>query len=256
MDNPPWSNRVVERFCSQIKKAVEKHDLPLPIIDEHCIIQSELGAGEYGAVVSTNKSDCVLKITSDETEAHFVATIMGWKKKFPGLVKYTAAFAVPATHKGNNVFLIWREKVEKVGLPETFSAEQKDLYAFTKSLIRAYKESDAAFRIATRELDIRQDESYWDWLDERVEMFDRGSPTRPLAARLLSFRAECAKMAETKSGELVGNAMGQLLHDGIILCDIHANNVGLCDRGWVITDPGHALVLKRSLVDVNLPLLK
>jgi hypothetical protein len=52
-------------------------------------------------------------------------------------------------------------------------------------------------------------------------------------------------------GSLVGKALGDLMHDGILLCDVHQDNVGYAQRGKkreiVITDPGYSTALYRAL---------
>ncbi len=46
---------------------------------------------------------------------------------------------------------------------------------------------------------------------------------------------------------------------GLMLCDVHTNNVGVVERNgekkFVISDVGHSLILQRALQNVNIPII-
>jgi hypothetical protein len=62
-------------------------------------------------------------------------------------------------------------------------------------------------------------------------------------------------MQNTDGSDLIGSALRYYLEQGLLLADVHANNVGKVERtsGWVITDPGHAVPLEQRWAVVNVP---
>jgi hypothetical protein len=60
----------------------------------------------------------------------------------------------------------------------------------------------------------------------------------------------------------VGRALDYCLDRGVLLCDVHGNNVGKIecdpeeypgDLSWGITDPGHAVFLTRQWAELTVP---
>ncbi len=274
--NPEWSSVIVHRFCDPLKRAARKHNLPVPILDENCEIESrsELGEGVYGVVWTTESADCVFKLSTDASEAHFIQTAIDLRKKGvadpPGIVDYRAVFMLPAEHDGLDVFAIWREQATHVGLPCEIKKSDKEMYAFATLLDKFYRASDLAFALAFSEQKNYPEgiAKYFDWVDERVALandiidgkkVEYESTFAKALAKCYSLAIEIEESGE--SGKYVGNALRTYFEHGMLLCDVHANNVGWVDRGKckeiiVVTDPGHAMTLDRSLQDVEIPLLK
>jgi hypothetical protein len=75
------------------------------------------------------------------------------------------------------------------------------------------------------------------------------------------LRVITEEMGSTAPGYLVGEALGELLDQGILLADVHRNNIGEVDlpdfSKWefVITDPGHMVALDPKWLEVNVPQL-
>jgi hypothetical protein len=70
----------------------------------------------------------------------------------------------------------------------------------------------------------------------------------------------CKIVAQEMIGEdvgyLIGEALFEFINEGLLLADVHANNVGMVLRGqqnpvWIITDPGHLVPLRAKWLDVE-----
>jgi len=83
----------------------------------------------------------------------------------------------------------------------------------------------------------------------------KGAYRVALALRLCDVVAEL--MQNTDGSDLIGSTLRYYLGEGILLADVHANNVGKVERtsGWVITDPGHAVGLEERWRNVKVPVL-
>lgn len=274
--NPDWSDDIIHDFCTPLKRAARSHSLPIPILNDQCEIESrsELGEGAYGVVWTTEAADCVFKLSTDATEAHFIQTAINLRKKGladpPGIVDYRAIFSLPVKHEGYPVFAIWREQATHVGLPCSIAKSDHSMQKFVSLIQKFYTVSDAAFALAYAE----QAESsegmnrYYDWVEERVDIANeiidgKISTHSSLFAKAL---AKCYRLAieienSGEDGHYVGNALRTYFEHGILLCDVHGDNLGIVDRSackslWCLTDPGHSLTLDRRMVDVEIPMLK
>lgn len=127
--NPPWANKILSAHWGAIRGAAAHLKLPLPkYLDVSTSVSrapkilpsDELGCAHYGCVWRSEQEGVAVKLTTDETEAHFVAAAMALTEKGvspEGIVKYFAIRAVPgAQHLGRPVFMIWREEAIEVGL--------------------------------------------------------------------------------------------------------------------------------------------
>ncbi len=274
--NPDWSDAIIKDYCAPLKRAARRFELPVPILNDRCEIEarSELGEGAYGVVWTTESADCAFKLSTDATEAHFIQTAIDLRKKGladpPGIVDYRAIFSLPVKHDGYQVFAIWREQATHVGLPCEIAKSNRSMLRFVDLIQEFYTVSDAAFALAFAEQDHSYEgmARYYDWVDERVEIanaiIDKKISTHSsLFAKAL---AKCYRLAidieeSGEDGRYVGNALRTYFEHGILLCDIHGDNLGTVDRAkckqqWVVTDPGHALTLSRSMIDVDIPMLK
>jgi len=76
-------------------------------------------------------------------------------------------------------------------------------------------------------------------------------PVLKLAVLLRACEMTAQLMGSEPEGYLIGEALESLLDEGILLADVHAGNIGRVDRpdhagAIVITDPGHAVFLRRE----------
>lgn len=279
--NPAWAEDVIQRYCNQIGRVARKHNLPLPLFDGPCEIdpRSELGEGVYGVVYETDSLDCVFKLTTDSSEAHFIATAIKLRKERgvdpAGIVDYRAVFALPEKHDGSEIFITWREKAVSVGLPENVAKSDHSMIKFIEAMAAFYEASEGdpnrhdpgAFWLAVEQQENTSEKEYWHWLKERValanKMIDgKGLLSKSEMANRLFFAYVAAEVMEESGvdGKHVGHALRTYFENGVLISDLHANNVGLVERHgkrkWVLTDCGHCLIIDEMLRDVGIPMLK
>ncbi len=271
--NPEWTADLVEQYCESIRAAAQKNNLPIPLLKDRCETYKELGSGAYSVVFNTDSPDCAFKIGTDSSEFHFAQTAINWRKTKnfdpEGMIDFRAVFSLPEQHDGLDVFIGWREKAISVGLPETIAKSDKSMIQFVTNLGKFYDAADAAFFLAHNELVASDGDMnhYWQWMDQRVglanEMIDGNVAGGESDFADLLFKAyvACEEMEKSSDGKYIGSALREFFERGILIADIHANNVGIVDRGkcgqtWIISDPGHAAVLRKDLAKVEIRALE
>lgn len=139
--NPPWADKIIGSHWDSVSAGAKRLKLPMPKSEiskkKHKPVD-ELGCAHYGCVWRSEQSGIVVKLTTDQTEAHTIASMLYLKEKNgfdpEGIVKYYAVFALPEQHRGRPVFVLWREEADKVGLP--FDSRDPELRDFGKYLSR------------------------------------------------------------------------------------------------------------------------
>ncbi len=297
--NPPWATKLVKQYCDKIRSAADRLGLPMPAMDGKCQIDEELGTGHYGAVYQTKShladgTPVVFKVTSDESEAHFVATALKLAAdrniEPEGLVKYYAIFALPDSHRGRDTYILWREEAHQIGIP--LYQRTYDIAEFDKYLMRFKHLAHEAKFIADKRAK-KDPGTYWAWMGDQLSLADnmiaeygehwgeeksvaQGWGMREdkvLNALMLRHKGKPDRFAwlvgccdqvslemvnSNNAATEVGGALRTYLEEGILLADVHASNVGLVDRfnySYVITDPGHAVILKQALSATEIPTL-
>jgi hypothetical protein len=116
--NPPWADKAIKQYCELLEGYAAERGLPMPLLDR-CVPVDELGCGHYGCVYSTVDPEVVFKITSDETEAHFIGCYLQLRDKIGknfGIVDYKTVVRLSGlTHQRRNLYGIWRESAYYVG---------------------------------------------------------------------------------------------------------------------------------------------
>lgn len=267
IENPPWADRALKLNWD----AVEAAGLPLPVRSSQKWKFEELGCGHYGCVMETSDPTIVFKLTSDPTEAEFIqlAKPLGWPN---GIVRYYAIMPLDFTFRRRTVYAIWREAAFDVGgLQPRYGFDRQDYELrsrqdFTHNLT-AFKENAARFRDQLKRS--KKPDALWaeakrleQWAWNNVGLEDaqgawgfRYINNQRGAYRLAASYRACAVIAETMEhtylSDLVGGAFSFYMDNGFLLADVHAGNVGRVNREdydpgegpWVITDPGHVVVL-------------
>lgn len=278
-ESPPFpvdaAAAIAKKLCAEIIATAKKHNLPVPDFESECQLGEVLGCGTYGCALETADDDCVFKLTTDSTEAHFAAVAIKLRQEKvdpAGMVDLRAVFATGLQYEGYNVFVIWRERAVEVGLG---SAIARDFNACNMDKFRAMVDNlwdtgNKLFQIAVTE-QVKRGAStagYWTWMRERVDVAAallRGETVTGNSqfAYLLAKCAAISQEIERASGEsrAVGHALVSYLENGIVLTDIHQDNIGVVERKakcpkWVVVDPGHALVVKEEYSRITIPLLK
>jgi hypothetical protein len=250
-------------------------DPPRPFVEVKVFkkpVIEEYGCGSYGCVAPTHKQGLVFKITSDTSEAAFVSRARTLPETL-GIVQYKAIYVTDLTHRGRPVFVLWRSEAYSVGdwtkgflqrhgsddysrqtvreayaLLHSFMQWAKEVAEYVRPRLRAlkrqYDDAEAAQRRALlltelwkayeREDPIQVQESV------RYAQSLRGVRRIGMALRTCLYIAQ-----ELSSNALlyrVGTALQHYLEEGILLADVHGNNIGLDhENEAIITDPGHAV---------------
>lgn len=275
--NPDWSDAIAQKNCAAIRQACREFDLPMPLLDDKCEIEGELGAGLYGAVYKTEDPGVVFKIASDVSEAHFVALLIAMREKDgidpKGMVKYHAILGLNGKRdfEGSKLptFAIWREAANDVGLKakKSSSCEIKE---FEKLIKRYYDHADEAFFISEEAATNMPINEYWAWMKVSVDaansILDGKKLDIPLVTPKFSrylaeaYRVASQMMENTKS-YYVGESLMTYLRKGVLVGDLHLGNIGVFKFGrcgeeiWKIFDPGHSCILKQSLSQIEIPLI-
>jgi len=286
----PWVDRTASSVWSRIVAASPKPAW----VPKHTtkrggkVTVEEFGCGHYGCVMPTSDDAVVCKITSDATEAVFVAAAMrlGFGEGIEGIVRYHGVYELPGEHRGRKTFVLWREAATVVGLsgwdvgvPAAQREYEQVRVANLARYLILFKDFAAAARDTLKRSDdpfalLAEAKRYEDAAWDRVSGMDldnpagvasanfvlrnpgtRGAARVALALRLCDVVAEL--MQSTDGSDLIGSALRYYLGEGILLADVHGSNVGKVERtsGWVITDPGHAVGLEERWRSVSVPVL-
>jgi len=280
--NPPWANRLLDENWKAILAEVGKPSW-MPKLAEGSGKRktfAELGCGHYGCVFATEEPGIVFKISTDSSEVDFVKAAMKIGDWPTGIVRYHAVLDVQGKHRNRNVFVVWREEafdVGKIGAGPDPRAQREfqryhDAYRNAAMYVRELSVKPGFDR---RLVEAKENERWsWDnviWEDglhgshedrwqghQRVvgvpPKFKRYATSQRLAAALRICEIAFEMMEHTNYAPDVGQALGFYLDHGILLADVHMQNVGkvMRDEGYgpevriVITDPGHAVFLKEG----------
>lgn len=270
--NPPWANRVIKDNWDTLVANVPAELLPT----RQQLAKAELGAGHYGVVYETLSQDVVLKITTDITEAKFVAKAIDLAKKddWPvGIVKYHGIVPLVGNHRKRPVFALWRESADDVGelcgyghlaygRPRNW--EDKDMNETYHELNRFRKWADL-LRNSVKRLAEKQGKTHAEvlgYLSKQVPPYldSLGNDPKHFFAppwlkgekAAITYYDLCRQqllIMENTNAILqpMATAMSYYFDENILLADVHCNNTGRVirkdygDTVIAITDPGHAI---------------
>jgi hypothetical protein len=275
----PWVDRTLKNTWERIAARVPESWMPQLVPGRKFMIE-ELGCGHYGCVAPVPEEDMVFKITSDVSEARFVAMDLDMEKPLgipEGIVRYYKIFAledttysktepVPMKHRGRPLFVLWRQEAKNVGLLmsramgfrsgmekygyDEYSVDRiqegiKHLEDFLRwsKIVRKYLH-DKFRRLQPDERKIV--------LTQLWEVFDSASPeaypwnytgVRRIGVTLRNCWESAMALANTDIIYPIGSALSYYLDEGILLADVHLNNIGqnVENNQLMITDPGHAV---------------
>ena len=275
--NPPWANRLLNENWSAILAEVGKPSW-MPRLAEGSGKKktfAELGCGHYGCVFSTSEPGIVFKISTDSSEVEFVKAALKIGDRPAGIVRYHAVLEVEGTHRKRRAFVVWREEAFDVGhvsrpadLPGGLGDDPRsrsEWLRYHKAYVFAARYVHETSTKATwaKRLDEARRHEGWAWKNviwedglpvERLgfhPQFTRYLPSQRLAAALRICAISFELMEHTNFAPDVGGALGFYLDHGILLADVHLQNVGRVRRRdeygereiVVITDPGHAVFI-------------
>ncbi len=272
--NPAWVDTAITKAWPELEQSVAAPIATTGKKGKRHV--AELGCGHYGCVLATSRDDIVLKVTSDPSEAAFVTILLRHKLEQEGIVRYFDVRKIPGERKGRDLYAIWRESAYDVGklFPTRFGFSKDD---YDRQVLNRVKDRLMAFKGWAHDIRTWTRKTSNPWpifesalktlangghaldlveLDDREKVVIRRWPIGDTQTRITVLLRACELSAEMMANEpdgyLVGTALKDLLEAGILLADVHTDNVGRVDRedhkgAIVITDPGHAVFLKREL---------
>ena len=329
----PWVDEIIVRNWSALTRVLPPHWLPKHADGKFTRRESfkEYGCGHYGCVFETPDPDAVFKVTTDESEADFVA-LWGVLPRPPGVVTYHGIWDCAQKVKRlqandqivqRSVYVLVRESADDTATlgvdAEAFASEGQTgvpLLQFANALVH-FKALASQLRSGIRVAEEQGDPDVikraveWEarngeidpaklWHDDGGLVFEEQDDGRNVIAHRKSDRSQrffvlqrdlpkhrvlmiplgqengflaaamgrllkaiARQMGTLPTGQLVGQALAHYLDQGLLLADVHTNNVGLTERTvrgqrafeWVITDPGHVVRLREGLPRPRIPLL-
>jgi hypothetical protein len=225
----------------------------------------------------TGTPGMVFKITTDQTEANFVAAYLSLQKhqRPVGIIPYYRILAAAGTSvKRRPVFFIWRAEACHVGWNKIES-----YYDTAPSAQRAYYErslhkTEMCIRrclqaAATVRKFVLRKKNPMDLLARAQSRLDAvwrmDSPPFDLPGKIAwelnRFVFSAEEMSSEPTGDYIGRGMLESLRDcGILLADVHLNNVGMPTGDLleeigatpIITDPGHAIAMDNRYASVRI----
>jgi len=260
--NPAWSDRLIASNWSELDTYAKKNNLPMPSSDAKSTRFRELGCGHYGCVLPTGNDDVVLKITSDESEAGIYLATKKIGESPNGMLKDFGMVPLDGTFRRRKTFAIWKERAIRVGAMRDTDVEVKravrrlDVFKSLASIVRNYdvkRPGSVGEIVADDDLEFEESDLVRGY--ERDPRIVVRASVRRGASRIGYALSACRFVAEVMSQEpefnLVGETLLWFMHYGILLADVHGNNVGEVIRPenfgepvWVITDPGHAVPIR------------
>jgi hypothetical protein len=268
-----WVDKNLQTAWPRIARAVPESWLPrtnIPVGKSKKLTVEELGCGSYGCVMPTGKADLICKLTSDESEAHFIFAYLKLPKPEGGIVRYEKIFELAGQgHRNRPLYVLWRETAYDVGFMRNIFnlwnnkgfdeyelrslREGEKLISQFLKLARTARESlNRAFKSTVERLPPEaQGEAYskllgsvWSAFDnanqESDPRFYKGIPRVGIALRHCYGIA--MEMANTYLVDQIGQVLGDYMDHGILLADVHLANIGKnADGQLIITDPGHAV---------------
>lgn len=228
----------------------------------------EYGCGHYGCVMPTNTPGLVMKITTDQTEAAFVAAYLSMKPngRPVGIVPYHKLLAIRSESRLKRpVFVLWREEAQHLGadgirawIKNGAREFERDYYSksFKKvmhlvgncldaaRMVREYTHFKEARTIIVG--GVRRMDEAW-----QLGGPPRGDRALQVAWYLNVFRQNAEQMTTEPMGNYVGQGLVEAFDAGLLLADVHLNNIGMptgklaeeIGMTPIITDPGHAIAL-------------
>ena len=228
----------------------------------------EYGCGHYGCVMPTGTPGTVIKVTTDQTEAAFVAAYLSMptNQRPVGIVPYRKLLAIRSeSHLKRPVFVLWRDEAQHLGANgieawiRTGARDfERDYYSRSFRKIEHLIGNCLTAARTVRKLVLKKPRTLLtDAVGKMDDAWQLGAPPRgrdkalEVAWYLNVFRQNAEQMTTEPMGNYVGQGLVEAFDAGLLLADVHLNNIGmptgdlLNEIGMtpIITDPGHAIAL-------------
>jgi hypothetical protein len=301
--NPPWTNKILNTHWAALEARVGPALMPQP--DESSLLLrmglqraehlsanteadalkrqkkidsirkamakasfKEYGCGHYGCVMPTGTPGTVIKVTTDQTEAAFVAAYLSLptSQRPVGIVPYRKLLAIRSeSHLKRPVFVLWRDEAQHLGSNgidawiRTGARDfERDYYAKSFRKVESLISNClTAARTVRKMTHARARTLITEAAGKMDDAWQLGAPPRgrdkalEVAWYLNVFRQNAEQMTTEPMGNYVGQGLYESFDAGLLLADVHLNNIGmptgdlLNEIGMtpIITDPGHAIAL-------------
>ena len=271
-----WVDQALTRKWDALTARVRPEWLPRQISGKKVRHFQEFGCGHYGCVYPTAQPGIVFKVTSDPTEAFFVAYVLRTKQQVDGLVRYYQVLAIEGESRRNRpVFIIVRDEAMHVGnVREVLDGRETHSLRFSlyymQDLAKRMREVYKKLRV------IHEVQNDPKWILRELDRASSWTSTFPLpggeyppmaqikrfqgvqrlALAYKAYRDKAEEMYSTQHQYLLGEAFMTYLDDEIILADVHMGNIGMpigsveerVGSGEpIIVDPGHTFALDSAL---------
>jgi hypothetical protein len=287
-----WKNAqsLIEKNRNRLAKGLEHMGQSLtlmPAWEERNPPVAPYGCGAYGCAYPTEDRHVTFKITTDLTEAlladHFIERNWSW----PGFCKIhlVVSFGIEVAPRVP-VFGIWREAMSLVGLQAADYCMSRDEGedALTNARLSAYYVARALTELSEAYSHSRFtplfSEVFWDVVNRAtaagslpMEDSKWQAWAKDLRDHLASYEKACDRMAGVKGLDegvirrssvkrplaLVAAAMSGLFKEGVVLGDVHCQNLGIpVDRPshLVVMETGIFLPLREELASADLPVIQ
>jgi hypothetical protein len=271
----PWVDKALHQWG--VQQHVPQGLQPVPMYPSY----KEYGGGAYGAVLPTDTTGIVIKVTSDATEPRIAQHLINLRNPYTGIVRFDAirpmgvqtfSSNVYKTPVSTQVWALWREEAFHVGSwhrqgdpgAQTLSDFRRFAWNYMGSLgvmpldfniepldPNAAKEGAKQFPGAWDELGgITGDVGFYlHTLRSRhgLQANDDGDAAARYLATYYWFTRRLQKIPNVKC---IGDALEGLFWQGVLLCDLHSGNVGIVSRGKkgipVIVDVGRTVFLPHA----------
>ena len=266
--NPAWADRILTASYDAVVARVGAERAPVVASESKSgkLHFEELGCGHYGCVMSTQSKDIVFKLTSDASEAAFVAAALSLDEWPTGLIRYYDLFELAQQHRGRRVFGLVRQEAYDVGglISATVYRGSSSLQAkyeqrYGKQSLRemarylhqwlhtaakmrdqlrrskdpaallddAKSSYDTAWHLYAEDRGFETKGGTWGPSLRVVRSWHKGATAFELRRILLEQTA--MEMANTHAGYLIGEAFGFYLEHDLLLADMHMGNIGEAD---------------------------
>ncbi len=240
-----------------------------------------------GCVYATATPGVVFKITGDEAEAKFIKAAIDLQMWPEGIVQYYNVVELSDTFKAKKgvefqLYAIWREEAFEIGKHLKISRDaEKRKSASTPETeefldwLEKFQQNGQFIRKAIEFFDdrgfLKQVNKRIPWAEANVagaEDFKDALAACEETPEMVATRIALAKkyatvMERLDIGATIGQALLFYIEHGMLLADVHGNNVGTVHRAGVfqrdvlaITDPGQMVALDAEHKKIKVPTLR
>lgn len=265
LGDTPWVDRAWRKLVDrvQVRDDIEEKWVPR-VSNERPLRFQEYGCGAYGCVSPTEQPGVVVKLTSDASEALFVAWALTVPKPAAGLIRFHKVMAVPdATYRGRPLYVLWRDEAVDVGaldvsrqrgVGHAVHAHQLEVTYLNQLMENARQVGQALKRWRAR----MSDEGFVSTLQLLWDAYQApGTLEVPKHVTVVLVAVQKAEhyMQELSRSRFKGIATALLhyLKRGVLLADVRGANVARriqtygSPGDWVIIDPGMSIVLNPAV---------